>query len=44
MKSLREDENITLERTVSQNLDLGLKPIFHQKTGWRRVKFASPNA
>ena len=21
-----------------------LKPIFHQKTGWRRVKFASPNA
>ena len=25
-------------------IDERLKPIFHKKTGWRRVKFASPNA
>ena len=29
MKSLREDKNITLERTVSQNFDLGLSFYFN---------------
>ena len=44
LKSFTYVKNILIEGSVFQIFYLGLKHIFHQKTGWRRVKFASPNA
>ena len=37
--------NVNDVKRVSQEFKMkNIKPIFHKKTGWRRVKFASPNA
>ena len=37
-----EKVSFTLIGSQLSILAYPLKPIFHQKTGWRRVKFASP--